>query len=115
MGKKNKSDWEQPVPQHGAGGMKAKNFILLMVLFAVITAGVQFAVNNMVPVKWEYRTYYWSPREKGQFFGADLQEMGGSGWELVSAVPKGQDLICILKRPSMSSPDAEDEESDGDE
>lgn len=92
--------------------MPAKKFILLMTLFAVITAGVQFAVNNFVPVKWEYRTYYLSPREKKQFFGADLADLGDSGWELVSVIPRGERLVCFLKRPALTKTADEDKDDD---
>lgn len=90
--------------------MTAKKFILLLTLFAVLTAGIQFAVNNFVPVKWEYRTYYLSPREKGQFFGADLKDLGESGWELVSAVPRGENLVCFLKRPALTKTEDDDDD-----
>ncbi len=90
--------------------MTTKKFILLMTLFAVITAGVQFAVDNLAPVKWEYRTYYLSAREEGQYYGADLSDLGDSGWELVSVVSGRNEVICFLKRPALRPKEESDDE-----
>ena len=87
--------------------MTPKKFILLMILFTVITGGVQFAIHNVLPTKWEYRTHYLGPRENGQYFGADLQDIGNSGWELVAVVPSGKKQLCILKRPALRKSDEE--------
>lgn len=89
--------------------MGAKKFILMMILFAVITGGVQFAIQNVVPTKWEYRTHYLDPRDNGLYFGADLQEIGDSGWELIAVIPKGKQQLCILKRPALRKSENEDE------
>jgi len=104
-------------PKQEAIGMTKWQFAILATLFIGTQGAVQFAmqyvVPHKIPLEWEYRTYYLTSRDDGKFYGGDLSEMGGDGWELVSVVPAGtQTQVCLFKRPVFGPLKAFDEESD---
>lgn len=96
--------------------MTKTQFVMLAILFITTQAIAQFAFQyiapHKLPMEWEYRTYYLSPRDDGRLYGSDLSEVGADGWELVQVVgTSGKDRICLFKRPVFGPLRSEPEES----
>jgi len=94
-------------------------FVKLATLFIGTQAGVEFAMQYVVPARvpkrWEYRTRYLEPGKDGMYYGADLANLGKKGWELITVIPKGQQQVCLFKKPIFTGLSSDDEKDDDDD
>jgi len=94
-------------------------FVKLALLFIATQAGVEFAMQYVVPGKvprrWEYRTRYLEPGKDGMYYGADLAGLGKKGWELITVVPSGQQQMCLFKKPIFTGLGGDDDDDDDDD
>lgn len=94
-------------------------FVKLALLFIATQAGVEFAMQYVVPGKvprrWEYRTRYLEPGKDGRYYGADLAGLGKKGWELITVVPSGQQQMCLFKKPIFTGLGDDNDDNDDDD
>lgn len=93
-------------------------FVKLALLFIATQAGVEFAMQYVVPGKvprrWEYRTRYLEPGKDGMYYGSDLAGLGKKGWELITVVPSGEQQMCLFKKPIFTGLGDDDDDKDDD-
>lgn len=80
-------------------------FLLILTIWsAEICTRVLF--DALLPKQMEYRTLYLEKDKDGVYKGSHLKDLGGKGWQLVTALPAPDDreqLVLFFQRQTLIS------------
>lgn len=86
--------------------MSYKQLFLLILTIWSAELFTRLLFDALIPAQMEYMTYYLETDKDGVFRGKHMAELGGRGWQLVSAVPnpeQKEEMILFFQRRVLLS------------